>query len=101
MSACCLVLPLLLLSLLGGMVRRVHLPAALPSLRFELAWTAPCTALYCRLFVERGGVELLLTLYRLPRLPPTFGSTNASHRWVLACLGLPAWDCLLACPPPC
>jgi hypothetical protein len=29
--------------------------------------------------VERGGVELLLTLYRLPRLPPTFGSTNASH----------------------
>lgn len=33
-----------------------------------------------RLFVERGGVELLLTLYRLPRLPPTFGSTNASHR---------------------
>jgi hypothetical protein len=28
-------------------------------------------------------VELLLTLYRLPRLPPTFGSTNASHRWVL------------------
>ena len=35
---------------------------------------------HCRLFVERGGVELLLTLYRLPRLPPTFGSTNASHR---------------------
>lgn len=34
-----------------------------------------------RLFVERGGVDLLLTLYRLPRLPPTFGSTNASHRW--------------------
>ncbi len=33
-----------------------------------------------RLFVEKGGVELLLTLYRLPRLPPTFGSTNASHR---------------------
>lgn len=33
-----------------------------------------------RLFVERGGVELLLALYRLPRLPPTFGSTNASHR---------------------
>ncbi|KAL4856977.1 E3 ubiquitin-protein ligase UPL1 [Chlorella vulgaris] len=32
-----------------------------------------------KLFVERGGVELLLTLYRLPRLPPTFGSTNASH----------------------
>ena len=29
--------------------------------------------------MERGGVELLLTLYRLPRLPPTFGSTNASH----------------------
>jgi hypothetical protein len=49
----------------------------------ELICTAPCTVLYCRLFVERGGVELLLTLYRLPRLPPTFGSTNASHRWVL------------------
>jgi hypothetical protein len=31
------------------------------------------------MFVERGGAELLLALYRLPALPPTFGSTNASH----------------------
>ncbi|RMZ57814.1 hypothetical protein APUTEX25_002482, partial [Auxenochlorella protothecoides] len=30
-------------------------------------------------FVEAGGCELLLALYRLPRLPPSFGSTNASH----------------------
>ena len=40
-----------------------------------------------RHFVERGGVSLLLALYQLPRLPPTFGSTNASHRsggWGLA-----------------
>ena len=29
--------------------------------------------------VERNGIDLLLELYRLPTLPPTFGSTNASH----------------------
>lgn len=40
-------------------------------------------------------MELLLTLYRLPRLPPTFGSTNASHRWVWA----DVWSCLPVCLP--
>ena len=29
-------------------------------------------------------MELLLALYRLPRLPPTFGSTNASHALLVA-----------------
>jgi hypothetical protein len=35
--------------------------------------------LKCRLFVDRGGVELLLQLYNLPALPSTFGSTNGSN----------------------
>ena len=33
----------------------------------------------CSKFVQQGGVELLLQLYRLPKLPPTFGSSSASH----------------------
>ena len=32
-----------------------------------------------RLFIQQGGIELLLALYRLPRLPPTFGSSSAAH----------------------
>jgi hypothetical protein len=37
-----------------------------------------------RLFVEAGGVDLMLRLYRLPGLPATFGSTNASHSLLMA-----------------
>lgn len=33
----------------------------------------------CSKFVQQGGVEVLLQLYRLPKLPPTFGSSSASH----------------------
>ena len=32
-----------------------------------------------RLFIQQGGIELLLALYRLPKLPPTFGSSSAAH----------------------
>ncbi|KAK9830284.1 hypothetical protein WJX72_010812 [[Myrmecia] bisecta] len=38
----------------------------------------------CRTFVESQGVELLLGIYRLPRLPPTFGSSSASQHSMLA-----------------
>ena len=33
----------------------------------------------CSKFVQQGGIEALLHLYKLPRLPPTFGSSSASH----------------------
>lgn len=33
----------------------------------------------CQKFVQQGGVECLLQLYKLPKLPPTFGSSSASH----------------------
>ena len=33
----------------------------------------------CQKFVQQGGVECLLQLYQLPKLPPTFGSSSASH----------------------
>lgn len=33
----------------------------------------------CSKFVQQGGVEALLHLYKLPKLPPTFGSSSASH----------------------
>ena len=33
----------------------------------------------CSKFVQQGGVEVLLQLYTLPKLPPTFGSSSASH----------------------
>ena len=33
----------------------------------------------CQKFVQQGGVEVLLQLYKLPKLPPTFGSSSASH----------------------
>ncbi|DBB00800.1 TPA: hypothetical protein ACH3X1_000730 [Trebouxia sp. C0004] len=33
----------------------------------------------CSKFVQQGGVEVLLQLYKLPKLPPTFGSSSASH----------------------
>jgi Domain of Unknown Function (DUF913) len=32
-----------------------------------------------RAFVEGGGIPLLLALYALPLLPPTFGSSSPSH----------------------
>lgn len=32
-----------------------------------------------KLFMEKGIVEMLLALHRLPALPSSFGSTNASH----------------------
>ncbi|CAD7704534.1 unnamed protein product, partial [Ostreobium quekettii] len=32
-----------------------------------------------RRLVENGGVDLLLRLYRLPRMPPAFGSSSQSH----------------------
>jgi hypothetical protein len=34
---------------------------------------------FSRQFVERGGLQLLLKLYTLKHLPPTFGSSGASH----------------------
>ena len=33
----------------------------------------------CSKFVQQGGIEALLHLYKLPKLPPTFGSSSASH----------------------
>ena len=33
----------------------------------------------CQKFVQQGGVECLLQLYKLPKLPSTFGSSSASH----------------------
>ena len=33
----------------------------------------------CTKFVQQGGIECLLQLYKLPKLPPTFGSSSASH----------------------
>lgn len=33
----------------------------------------------CAKFVQQGGIEALLHLYKLPKLPPTFGSSSASH----------------------
>lgn len=33
----------------------------------------------CLKFVQQGGIEALLHLYKLPKLPPTFGSSSASH----------------------
>jgi hypothetical protein len=33
----------------------------------------------CSKFVQQGGVEVLLQLYKLPKLLPTFGSSSASH----------------------
>lgn len=32
-----------------------------------------------RKVVENGGIELLLRMYRLPRMPPAFGSSSHSH----------------------
>lgn len=34
---------------------------------------------FSRQFVEKGGLQLLLKLYTLKHLPPTFGSSGASH----------------------
>lgn len=31
------------------------------------------------MFVDRGGVQLLLNMYKLPHLPAVFGSSSASH----------------------
>lgn len=34
---------------------------------------------FSRQFVEKGGLQLLLRLYTLKHLPPTFGSSSAAH----------------------
>ena len=33
----------------------------------------------CTRFIQQGGIEALLHLYKLPKLPATFGSSSASH----------------------
>ena len=35
-------------------------------------------------FVDQGGLQLLLRLYTLRHLPPTFGSSSAAHALVAA-----------------
>ena len=37
-----------------------------------------------RLFVQRSGLEHLLAMYSLPKLPPTFGSSSPSHALMAA-----------------
>eukprot|EP00884_Botryococcus_braunii_P008531 jgi/Botrbrau1/1767/Bobra.0217s0022.1 len=37
-----------------------------------------------KLFASRGAIPVLLQLYRLPALPPTFGSSSASHALLAA-----------------
>lgn len=62
------------------------LPACLPG--FTLC--CPLPLLSHRLFIERGGIELLLKMHTLPKVPATFGFSPPSHALLSIFRGLTA-----------